>query len=163
MSRAYTQSLVDAFGGACRVALVGSALPAGVRVLLLSMAVIDDLGAIGLIAVLFTHGLQLGWLAAGLALCAGFGYLLRRRWTSPQGTAQASTIRFLHLWLPGRSARRIGRPGCRPQGRNARSIRPSQSAVAVGSASKGSRMSRNVEMTSLPRPSRFSMTKAAGR
>jgi NhaA family Na+:H+ antiporter len=52
------------------LALVGSALPSGVRVLLLSMAVIDDLAAIALIAVLFTSGLQLAWLAGGLAAVA---------------------------------------------------------------------------------------------
>ena len=51
------------------LALAGSALPSGVRVLLLSMAVIDDLGAITLIAVLFTHGLSLLWLAAAAVLC----------------------------------------------------------------------------------------------
>jgi Na+:H+ antiporter, NhaA family len=65
------------------LALAGSALPAGVRVLLLSMAVIDDVGAIGLIAVLFTHDLRMAWLAGGLVLCAGYGYLQRRRWNSP--------------------------------------------------------------------------------
>jgi NhaA family Na+:H+ antiporter len=63
------------------LALAGSALPSGVRVLLLSLAVIDDLGAIGLIAVLFTHDLNLVWLAAGLGLCAGYGWAQRRRVT----------------------------------------------------------------------------------
>jgi NhaA family Na+:H+ antiporter len=64
------------------LALAGSALPSGVRVLLLSMAVIDDLGAITLIAVLFSVDLQLAWLAGGLALCLLYGYLMRRR-TAP--------------------------------------------------------------------------------
>jgi len=50
------------------LALAGSALPPGVRVLLLSMAVIDDLGAIALIAAVFTHGLQLWWLAGAAGL-----------------------------------------------------------------------------------------------
>ncbi len=62
------------------LALAGSALPSGVRVLLLSMAVIDDLGAIALIATLFTRDLRPWWLLAGLALCAGYGYAARRRW-----------------------------------------------------------------------------------
>lgn len=61
------------------LALAGSALPSGVRVLLLSMAVIDDVIAIMLIAALFTHDLQAGWLAAGLALCACYGLGQRRR------------------------------------------------------------------------------------
>jgi NhaA family Na+:H+ antiporter len=61
------------------LALAGSALPAGVRVLLLSMAVIDDLGAITLIAVLFTHDLRLVWLGAAAALCALYGWAQHSR------------------------------------------------------------------------------------
>jgi NhaA family Na+:H+ antiporter len=64
------------------LALAGSALPTGVRDLLLSMAVIDDLGAITLIAVLFTRDLSLAWLAAGLAWCALYGWAQRRRYNS---------------------------------------------------------------------------------
>ena len=52
------------------LALVGAALPSGVRVLLLSVAVVDDLLAIALIALLFTDDLALGWLAGGLGLVA---------------------------------------------------------------------------------------------
>jgi NhaA family Na+:H+ antiporter len=59
------------------LALVGSSLPPGVRVLLLSMAVIDDLAAIALIAVLFTAGLSLAWLGGGLL--AGGAYWLAHR------------------------------------------------------------------------------------
>ncbi|MGI8597363.1 MAG: Na+/H+ antiporter NhaA [Thermoleophilaceae bacterium] len=66
------------------LALVGSALPSGVRVVLLSTAVIDDLAAIGLIAVLFTQDLALGWLAAGVAVCALYwlshAYRFDRAW-----------------------------------------------------------------------------------
>ncbi|GAA0936979.1 Na+/H+ antiporter NhaA [Virgisporangium aurantiacum] len=65
------------------LALAGSALPSGVRVLLLSMAVIDDLGAIALIAVLFTHDLSLMWLAGGAALCCVYGWAQRRRYNHP--------------------------------------------------------------------------------
>ena len=42
------------------LALVGAALPSGVRVLLLSIAVIDDLLAITLIAILFTSDISVG-------------------------------------------------------------------------------------------------------
>ncbi len=59
------------------LALVGSALPSGVRVLLLSMAVVDDLVAIVLIAVLFTSGLSLPWLAGG-ALIVGLYWAAHR-------------------------------------------------------------------------------------
>jgi Na+:H+ antiporter, NhaA family len=64
------------------LALAGAALPSGVRVLLLSMAVIDDVGAIALIAMLFTHELNLAWLAAGLAVCALYWWTQRRRYGS---------------------------------------------------------------------------------
>ncbi len=66
------------------LALVGSSLPSGVRVLLLSMAVIDDLIAIVLIAVLFTSGLTLPWLAGGALLIglywAAHRFQLDRLW-----------------------------------------------------------------------------------
>jgi Na+:H+ antiporter, NhaA family len=64
------------------LALAGSALPSGVRVLLLSMAVIDDLGAITLIAALFTRDLSPVWLAAGLVVCALYGWTQRRRYNA---------------------------------------------------------------------------------
>ena len=64
------------------LALAGAALPSGVRVLLLSVAVVDDLLAITLIAVIFTADLSAPWLAGGLAGCAlywlAFGHGLDR-------------------------------------------------------------------------------------
>src|SRR5688572_29396282 len=60
------------------LALVGAALPAGVRVLLLSIAVVDDLLAIALIAILFTADLSIAWLAAGLALSGAYWLVFRR-------------------------------------------------------------------------------------
>jgi Na+:H+ antiporter, NhaA family len=63
------------------LALAGSALPSGVRVLLLSLAVIDDLGAIVLIGVLFAHDVRPWWLAGGLLLCLAYGLLHRLRRT----------------------------------------------------------------------------------
>jgi len=48
-------------------ALVGKRLPPGLRVFLLGLAIIDDLGAIVLIAVLFTNGLSAGALGLGAA------------------------------------------------------------------------------------------------
>ena len=60
------------------LALVGSALPSGVRVLLLSIAVIDDLIAIAIIALVFTADLALVWLAGGL-LAGGLYWLAFRQ------------------------------------------------------------------------------------
>lgn len=51
------------------LSLAGASLPSGVRAMLLSIAVIDDLLAIILIAAIFTAGLAAGWLAAGLLAC----------------------------------------------------------------------------------------------
>jgi NhaA family Na+:H+ antiporter len=60
------------------LALAGAALPSGVRVLLLSIAVVDDLLAITLIAILFTADLSIAWLAAGLALSGVYWLVFRR-------------------------------------------------------------------------------------
>lgn len=65
------------------LAVAGSALPRGVRALLLSIAVIDDLGAIALIAIVFTKGLAIGWLAGGLALCLLYRAALKRGIDAP--------------------------------------------------------------------------------
>ena len=61
------------------LALVGAALPSGVRVLLLSIAVVDDLLAITLIAVLFTAELSLAWLAGALVVSGLYWLSFRRR------------------------------------------------------------------------------------
>jgi NhaA family Na+:H+ antiporter len=61
------------------LAVAGAALPSGVRVLLLSIAVVDDLLAITLIAILFTAHLSIAWLVAGLALSAVYWLVFRHR------------------------------------------------------------------------------------
>lgn len=65
------------------LAMTGSRLPASARVFLLSLAVVDDLLAIVLIAVLFTAGLAFTWLLTALACCAAWWFAQHRRWTSP--------------------------------------------------------------------------------
>ena len=51
------------------VALLGSRVPGSVKVLLLTLAIVDDIGAIAVIAVFYTEGLEPGFLlvAAGIA------------------------------------------------------------------------------------------------
>jgi len=61
------------------LALTGSGLPSSARIFLLSLAVVDDLGAILVIAVLFTSGVALLALGAAVALCALYWELQRRR------------------------------------------------------------------------------------
>ncbi|MFM5916235.1 MAG: Na+/H+ antiporter NhaA [Novosphingobium sp.] len=53
------------------IALVGKALPGSLRLFLLTVAIVDDLGAVIIIALFYTQGLDLQWLAAaGIILAA---------------------------------------------------------------------------------------------
>ena len=65
------------------LAITGSRLPSSARVFLLSLAVVDDLVAIVIIAVVFTTGLALGWLGVALACLAVYAVAQRRRITTP--------------------------------------------------------------------------------
>ncbi|WP_300012284.1 Na+/H+ antiporter NhaA [Pseudonocardia sp.] len=61
------------------LALAGSALPVTARVFLLGLAVADDLGAIAVIAFVFSSGLNLLAIGAGLLGAALYWFLQRRR------------------------------------------------------------------------------------
>ena len=76
------------------LAVFGRGLPASLRVFLLTLAIVDDLGAVVLIALLFTEGLN--WLALGGAVLAlGFMVLVSRtRGASPLLYA----IGFIVVW-----------------------------------------------------------------
>ncbi len=55
------------------LALLGSRIPAGVKLFLLSVAIVDDIIAVGIIAVVYTDALEVGWLlaaAGGLVVVA---------------------------------------------------------------------------------------------
>lgn len=64
------------------LSLTGSSVPPTARVFLLSLAVVDDLGGIILIATLFTASLSFLWLLTAVALCAGYVYAQHRRITT---------------------------------------------------------------------------------
>lgn len=64
------------------LAVVAPNLPAALRAFLLTLAVVDDLGAILVIAVVFTSSLTLWALGAALVLLAVFALLQRRRVTA---------------------------------------------------------------------------------
>jgi NhaA family Na+:H+ antiporter len=49
------------------VSLVGRRVPLGAKLFLLALAIVDDLGAILVIALFYTDSVALGWLAAGIA------------------------------------------------------------------------------------------------
>ncbi len=65
------------------LALLGSRVPSGLKVFLLSLAIVDDIGAILVIAVFYSHGFQLGWLIGALVLLVGIVVLRRLKvtWT----------------------------------------------------------------------------------
>ncbi|PTR22153.1 sodium/proton antiporter (NhaA family) [Rhodococcus sp. OK519] len=65
------------------LALTGSRIPASARVFLLSLAVVDDLLAIILIAVLFTTSLAMMWILSAIACFAAYWYAQHRRITTP--------------------------------------------------------------------------------
>lgn len=59
------------------VTLVGKRVPLGAKIFILTLAVVDDVGGIVVIAVFYADGISLGWLAvAGAAVAAA--YLCRR-------------------------------------------------------------------------------------
>ena len=49
------------------VALLGSRVPDGIRILLLTLAIVDDIGAIVIIAVFYSDGVDLAMLALAAA------------------------------------------------------------------------------------------------
>ncbi len=60
------------------LSIVGRRLPSAVRAFLLTLAVVDDLFAILIIAVFFSSGLELAWLAVAVVPLGVIGYLARR-------------------------------------------------------------------------------------
>ena len=65
------------------LAIVGSSLPSALRAFLLTLAVVDDFGAILVIAVFFSHGFHVLQLLAAVALIALWYVLQRRRVRTP--------------------------------------------------------------------------------
>ncbi|WP_210503420.1 Na+/H+ antiporter NhaA [Nocardioides xinjiangensis] len=62
--------------------VLGRRIPSAARLFLLTLAIVDDIGAILVIAVFYTSDLSLGWLAAALALLAVMVLARRMRiWT----------------------------------------------------------------------------------
>ena len=61
------------------LAVVSTHLPSGLRTFLLTLAVVDDLLAITIIALFYTRDLNLPFLALALVPLAAFGFLVQRR------------------------------------------------------------------------------------
>ncbi|WP_020577117.1 Na+/H+ antiporter NhaA [Actinopolymorpha alba] len=65
------------------LAVAGSALPSALRAFLLTLAVVDDLGAIAVIAVFFTDHLEFAWLGLAVLLLGVYALAQHRRITTP--------------------------------------------------------------------------------
>jgi Na+:H+ antiporter, NhaA family len=66
------------------LALLGSRVPSSLRVLLLGLAIVDDIGAILVIAVFYTDAVSAGWLAVAAGGLVAVGLLRRAKvWYPP--------------------------------------------------------------------------------
>jgi len=65
------------------LAVVGRTLPVALRAFLLTLAVVDDLGAIAVIAIFYSDKFSLVWFLAALATFAAYGIAMRLRITTP--------------------------------------------------------------------------------
>lgn len=65
------------------LAVISTHLPSGLRTFLLTLAVVDDLLAITVIAIFYTDHLEIAWLLLALLPIAAFAFLVQRRIHSP--------------------------------------------------------------------------------
>ena len=63
------------------LSLLGNRVSLGMKTFLLALAVVDDLGAITIIALFYSKGVSVGWLVAGLILTGAFYFLTRTQST----------------------------------------------------------------------------------
>jgi Na+:H+ antiporter, NhaA family len=61
------------------VALLGRRIPAPARVFLLTLAIVDDIGAVLVIGVFYSHGFSAGWLTAAMVAMAAMVVMRRLR------------------------------------------------------------------------------------
>lgn len=78
------------------LALLGSRVPPGVRVFLLTLAIVDDVGAIAVIAIFYSHGFSLEWFLAAAGIFGAIVLLLR---VGPVWRGPAYFIAGTILWF----------------------------------------------------------------
>jgi len=61
------------------LALLGKRAPTSLKLFLVTVAIVDDMGAVAIIALVYTAGLKLAWLGAAAAILAAMFVLNRRR------------------------------------------------------------------------------------
>jgi NhaA family Na+:H+ antiporter len=77
------------------LAILGSHAPRGLKLFLLTLAIIDDIGAIVVIAIFYSSGIDAGWLAAALGVLVVI-YVLQRWNVAPP---LAYVVPALALWV----------------------------------------------------------------
>ncbi|HEV8426103.1 MAG TPA: Na+/H+ antiporter NhaA [Actinomycetes bacterium] len=83
------------------LALLGSRVPAALKVFLLTLAVVDDLGSIAVVALFYSRGVDLGALAAAVGLLALVAVLVRARiWWLPLHVGLGLVL-WLIMWHTG--------------------------------------------------------------
>jgi NhaA family Na+:H+ antiporter len=126
------------------LAVIGSHLPSGLRAFLLTLAVVDDLLAITIIAIFYTETLSVLPLALALVVVAVFWYLTRRRvtawwvlvplgvlaWVLMHESGVHATIAGVLLGFAVPAARRTDDEECLAA-RFERRVRPLSAGVAV--------------------------------
>jgi NhaA family Na+:H+ antiporter len=127
------------------LAVISTHLPAGLRTFLLTLAVVDDLLAITVIALFYTDHLQLVWLALAALPVALFGLLVQRRihrawllvplavtaWALVHASGVHATVAGVALAFTVPVRRRDGREGAGLAEHLEHLVRPVSSGFAV--------------------------------
>jgi NhaA family Na+:H+ antiporter len=92
------------------LSLLSRRVPASLKVLLLTLAVVDDIGAILVIAVLYSGGIDLGALAMATCLLAAAAALLRARIDWPPAYIALAVVAWCATYRSGVHARIAGVP-----------------------------------------------------
>lgn len=74
------------------LALLGSQVPGTLKVFLLTLAIVDDIGAIAVIAIFYSGGVGFGWLVAALVALGSVGLLRRFGVSSPYAYLPAGVV-----------------------------------------------------------------------
>jgi Na+:H+ antiporter, NhaA family len=83
------------------LALLGSRVPASLKVFLLTLAVVDDLGSVAVVALFYSRGVDLGALTVAVGLLALVAILVRARiWWLPLHAGLGLAL-WLALWQAG--------------------------------------------------------------
>ncbi|MGB7982461.1 MAG: Na+/H+ antiporter NhaA [Candidatus Nanopelagicales bacterium] len=80
------------------LAIMGRGLPLALRAFLLTLAVVDDLGAITVIAIFYSNTFELGYLVVSVALVALWWVLQRRRFVGTKVSGAVYVTLFLLTW-----------------------------------------------------------------